>query len=276
MAENKSGLAPKNLLTLYYHDIFEYPLTLMELIKWEPGKIATKLKFEIPAYEFKSGYFYLKGKEGLILKRTFRKRSSVAKIKIARKAASVLKTIPQLKMVAITGATAMLNAKGESDIDLLLIAEKGKLWTTRLISLLTLKILGIPVRRFGEERQKDKLCLNMWLDESSLSWPEAERNIYTAHEIAQIIPILNKDKTYEIFLERNKWIKDYWPNSVKIPKKINKIKTKKGINIFEYIFRNLQYLYMRKKISREVVRQNKAIFHPIDWTEKVLSYFKPQ
>jgi D-beta-D-heptose 7-phosphate kinase/D-beta-D-heptose 1-phosphate adenosyltransferase len=274
MAEKKSGLAPKNLFSLYYHDIFEYPLTLMELIKWEPGKKAIKLKYSSPDYEFKNGYFYLRGKEGLVLKRTLRKRSSITKIKIARKAVNILKFIPQLKMVAITGTTAMLNAKGESDIDLLLVTEKGRLWTVRLLSLLTLKIFGIPVRRFGEEKEKDKLCMNMWLDESSLAWPKDNRNIYTAHEIAQIIPIFNKDKTYETFIGRNGWIKDYWPNSVKISKEANKIKTKKGINLFEFLFRNLQYLYMHKKISREVVRKNKAIFHPIDWTDKVLSYFK--
>lgn len=274
MADNKSGLAPKNLLSLYYHDIFEYPLTLMELIKWEPGEKALKLKYETPDYEFKDGYFYLKGKEGLVLKRTLRKRSSITKIKIARRAAGILKTFPQIKMVAITGATAMLNAKGESDIDLLVITSKGRLWTGRLLSLLALDLLGIPVRRFGDKKEKDKLCLNMWLDESSLAWPKNDRNIYTAHEITQVIPILNKDKTYETFLNNNIWVKAYWPNSIKIPKKINKVKTKKGFNLPEYLLRNFQYLYMHKKISREVVRRNRAIFHPIDRTEKVLSFFK--
>lgn len=274
MAEKRPGLAPKNLLTLLYHDIFEYPLTLMELIKWEPGKKAMRLKYKIPGYEFKDGYFYLKGRKGLVFKRTIRRRSSINKLKIVRKAVRVLNAIPQIKMVAVTGATAMFNARGESDIDLLIVTQKGRLWTTRLACLLALKLFGIPVRRFGENSEKDKLCLNMWLDDSSLTWPENDRNIYTAHEIAQIIPILNKDKTYEIFLNKNKWLKDYWPNSVKIPIVVKKITKKRKGNLTEFLLRDLQYLYMRKKISREVVRKDKAIFHPIDWGEKVLANFK--
>ena len=58
----------------------------------------------------------------------------------------------------------------------------------------------------------------MWLDESDMVWQRKDRNIYTAHEIAQIVPLINKDKTYEKFLSHNRWILDFWPNAVKIRK----------------------------------------------------------
>ena len=63
---------------------------------------------------------------------------------------------------------ALNNAKKNSDIDLLIITSKNTLWTTRIISFALLKFAGFKLRRAGDKNEKDKLCLNMWLDESDL------------------------------------------------------------------------------------------------------------
>lgn len=282
--ERREKLSSEEISSLIYHDIFDYPLTLAELIKWEAGaKISPNHK---PlAISRKSGYYFLSEREGLIYKRLLRQRISERKLQIAKKAAKILSFIPTVKMVGLTGALAMQNSDEGSDIDLLIITQKGTLWTSRLITLIALIVLRIPTRKFGDKNQKDKLCLNMWMEETDLLWDRKDRNIYTAHEIAQIVPLVNKDNTYEKFLWKNKWILEYWPNSVRVTELHSDKVTKKIVFLvsgtlylcnyvtlaFEKIAFKFQYLYMRKKITREVITRTRALFHPNDWGKFVLT-----
>jgi hypothetical protein len=121
----------------------------------------------------------------------------------------------------------------------------------------------------------------MWLDESDTVWSRKDRNIYTAHEIAQIIPLVNKNKSYEKFLLTNKWVLKFWPNAVKLNTKILRYKDageKTLISSIKYLMSSpleklvyqLQYLYMKPKITREVVTPTRGIFHPQDWGKIVL------
>jgi hypothetical protein len=260
------SLTPGAEGSILYHDIFDFPLTPGELIKWEVASEIYKREKKL-AIEFRKGFYSLSKRSGVRLRRLLRSRASSVKKGIAQKASGLLRFIPSLKMVAITGALAMDNADEDADIDLLIITAEKTLWLTRLVTFFLLTIKRIPVRRFGDIRQKDKLCLNMWLDETNLAWPKKDRNIYTAHEIAQIMPLVNKDLYYERFLYQNRWIKRYWPNAARIIKPGKKKKTV-GLefwNLFERPARLAQYWYMKGKITREVVSGGKAVFHPNDW-----------
>jgi len=199
-----------------------------------------------------------------------RKRISKRKLEKAKKAARVLSFLPTIKMVAVTGALAMNNANEDSDIDFLMITKKGSLWTTRLFAMGLLKVFRIPRRKYGDKITKDKLCLNIWLDESDLAWGKNSRNIFTSHEISQIIPLVNKDQAYERFLSKNIWIADFWPNatSAKVEKGRKRKKIEKGglvTMLIEPLMRRAQYWYMKNKITRETITPTRALFHPVDW-----------
>jgi len=261
-------ISPGAAVSVVYHDIFDFPLTLPEIIKWESGVDFGK---EV-AIGTKNGFFFVDGREGIVLKRLMRKRISARKHEIAERAAGILKIIPWVKFVGITGALAMENADDASDVDLMIITRKGTLWQSRLLTLLLLMAVGFPTRRFGQKDQKDKLCLNMWLDENDLVWPKRDRNPYTAHEIAQIVPLVDKMKTYERFISANSWIKRFWPNAVVLGKLKRQVSKKKSpFGLFEALCYLLQIKYMRAKITREVVTPTRAIFHPHDWGSLVLS-----
>jgi D-beta-D-heptose 7-phosphate kinase/D-beta-D-heptose 1-phosphate adenosyltransferase len=260
--------------SVLYHNLFDYPLNLPDLIKWKAGKQLPTTNFQLPVTN-KNGYFYLEGREGLIYKRLLRKRISAKKNKIAQKASHVLSFIPGVKMVAITGSLAMENSSEESDIDLMIITRKGALWTTRAFTYMVIHAFGLAARKPNDLRQKDKLCLNMWLDESDLVWPKKDRNLYTAHEIAQIVPLVNKNKTYEKFLFQNKWILGYWPHSVKIENyKLKIVNSRVGLGLLELIAYKIQLNHMRSRITREVITPTRAIFHPQDWGKVVLKKMK--
>lgn len=263
-------LGEKEISSLIYHDIFDYPLTPLELIRWTTGKEVKFNNLENSKISTKNGFLFLNEKEGSTLKRLMRKRISKRKFEKAKKAAKILSLLPTVKMIAVTGALAMNNANEESDIDFLTITKNGSLWTTRLLAMALLKVFGIPRRKYGEKSTKDKLCLNIWLDENDLTWRKENRNIYTSHEISQIIPLVNKDQIYEKFLSKNNWITDYWPNatSAKAGKeKMRKKREKRGVVIrfIESLARRAQYWYMKDKITRETITPTCALFHPVDW-----------
>ena len=276
----------RRFFTLFYHDIFDYPLTEEEVKFWAPGKRLKDSIVKVGRIEKKKAFFFLKGREMAIKEREKKEKLSAIKIEKAKKGTNVISLIPTVRMIGLTGALAMNNAQAASDVDLLIITRKGTLWVTRLATVAILGLFGIP-RNSGGKVERDKLCLNMWLDESDLVWNREDRNFYTAHEIAQIVPLVNKENTYERFIYLNRWIKDFWPNIVEIrnPKsdckagysyrnKFKKIKYLKAVSDFvlgasNFLAFKIQYLYMKPKITREIVTPTRAIFHPRDWSKIV-------
>lgn len=269
-----SKLSSHELVSIIYHDIFDYPLDKNRLQKWKAGS-KVSIKQRVLSVKYTNGCYFLKGKDKLVGKKIKREKISKNKFEIAKKVGKWLEKIPSIKMIAVTGSLAMNNARKESDIDLMIITKRGSLWTTRLMAFILLQLSGFKLRRAGKKTEKDKICMNIWMDEEDLIIEKSKRNIYTAHEVAQIVPLVNKDKTYEKFVNKNKWILAFWPNAVEIQNSKFKILNSKKKVSFVFRISNLiaykmQYLYMRNKITREVVTPTRAFFHPVDWGAKVV------
>ena len=192
--------------TLAYADVFDYPLTDEELKKWQ-----VKGDFARPELIQKTGTFYhFKNRQALVTLRQKRQRFSQLKLRRAQQTVKFFKLIPWIKLVAVTGALAMNNADKNDDIDLMIVTAADRLWLTRLLlTILLFSHLRRPVQNTGFG---DKLCLNLWLDETALSLPKNQRNLYTAHEVTQAKPIFDRDFTYQKFINANLWIKTYLPN----------------------------------------------------------------
>lgn len=253
VAKKQSLTSLKNI-SVRYHNIFDYKLTKDEAVKWQYKKQRTVV----------SG---IKNKS-----RLQREKYSEKKLEIAKRASKLISKVPTVLFVGITGSLAMMNASKNSDIDLIVITKSNFLWTTRFLVYFLVLVSGFSLRKPDQKNEKDKLCLNMWLDQTSLVWEKKDRNIYTAHEIAQIVPLVNKENIYEIFLSRNKWALDYWPNVVSIKKGIyHNQKSKHKTNVVERLLFFVQFQYMKNKITTEIVTRNKAIFHKNNWGKVVIS-----
>ena len=266
----KDSLTKGEKFSIFYHNIFDYPLNFYEISRWQAGERKVPRGANLINICGRNGYWFMEGKDGLIYKRILRQRISSRKRKIAERASKFLSLIPSIKMIAVTGSLAMENSDEDGDIDLMVITKKGTLWLTRLLSYIILSTVHFSLRRPNDRVQKDRLCLNLWLDESDLVWDKNKRNFYTAHEIAQIIPLVDKYETYNRFLIANKWILSFWPKSVRIrekgeQKEANTTFLSLLLNPFERLAYQLQLIYMRRKITREVVSPTRAIFHPYDW-----------
>jgi len=266
----------ENFQALVYSDLFDYPLTYRELARWRIGdKIRIKTSGLI---EEKDGYFFLKGREELIKLRKEREKYSKKKWVEARRAASKLQGVPWIKMIGVTGALAMNNAKEEDDIDFFVITSKDSLWLTRFLIWFICPFLGIKRRARKDKDVKDKICFNLFLDESNLKIePE---NLFLAHEICQVRPLLNKDKTYEKFIKANEWVEEYLPNALnfkRINRQSSQIMSTQAFSFLAILNRIaffLQYHYMKSKITSEKITLTAAFFHPANSQKILHKYFQ--
>lgn len=274
-------------LSLVYHDLFHYPLTRDELEFWQIGsQIFPKQKIGTLG-----DFCFLQGRGATVLSRTSKTKTNDKKYSKALKAARVLQKVPSVEMVAISGALAMGNAKKEDDIDLFIVTSGDCLWITRLVSYVLLKFAGVPVRRVGESNVRDKICLNLWVDNEHLSVPT--RDIYSAHEVLQAKVLFGRGEVYEKFLRSNSWVEQFFPvgfDKAVLSSKYqmtpfgyaqgrnDKFQIFQSLNvvfmrIFEVPARILQWHYMRKKKTREKVGRGFAFFHPKSWREMIISTF---
>lgn len=277
------------LKTFVYADVFDYPLTLDEihryLISPQPTKPPTNAQVLQVANTFK-GFYFLPNRHKLVSLRQHRQRDSQSKLYKANTLAQSFAHLPSILGVFITGNLAMNNADETDDIDVLIITQANRLWSTRLKINFYTDWHGLrrrPIKKTPRLSQtssdikfRDKLCLNMWLDETALALPKNKRNLYTAHEVIQVKPIINKNKIYERFLSANSWVLDYLPNS-NIPNSGLSPNPKSQIpkpNIFESLSFHLQHAYMKRKMSRETVYPHAAFFHPRDTTNTVLKLYQ--
>lgn len=212
------------LRTLAYADVFDYPLNKDEIWRWliaekRSQKTGDRKKFtrslksilDSDKIHFIRGFYCLKDREKIILLRKRKEQYSASKIKLAGKVAGILRLIPWVKLVGVTGALAMRNADKEDDIDLLIITTPNRLWLTRLLAVFLLELTG-KRRRPDEEKVKDKICLNMFLDENHLALPQKERDLFSAHEVYQMEPFWQEERTYQRFLKANSWSQKFLPN----------------------------------------------------------------
>lgn len=275
------------LKTLLYADIFNYPLTKQEIYnflisdkKIEKETIFKLLKNSKSFVAHKENYFFIKGKDHLIKKRKKREIISIEKLKKAKKIIKKLSLIPTVRFIGISGALSMRNSEAEDDIDIFVIAQKKFVWTTRFLLIIMLLIMGI-YRNRNAKKYSDKICLNMIVDENKIYFDKSNQNLYLAHEILQLVPIFNRNNTYEKFIKLNKWCNNFLPNA--LSNKTDYIKQNNIIILFilffkiiflENILKFIQLKYMKKHITKEIVKDGFLGFHPFDYKTYVLSTYE--
>jgi hypothetical protein len=271
------------LKTLHYFDIFDFPLMADEIEKFLPEPVSIPLEepLSLMSADDKrisadNGFYCLPGREGIVEIRRRRGGWSEPKLKKAKRIASILKFIPWIKLIAVTGALAMANSDEDDDIDLMMITSSGRLWLTRGLVVSFLLLTG-QYRR--PEKVKDMVCPNLMISEEALEFPD--HDLFTAHEIVQMRPIFERDGMYQKFLQANRWVFELLPNATKISN-ANKISQGQAlrmqglalIDFLEEIAYKLQLKYMDKRRTVEITTPSLIRFHPEDIRQKVLDEYQ--
>lgn len=215
----------KNILaTIIYYDGLNYPVTIFEVWKYlirtdyhTPTLVKNDVSLSIifkqlqapdlaKYVEHSRGFYFLKGRSELVIKRIENGKISTGKIKKLRKIANLLKFIPFVRMVAITGALAMKNARTQSDWDLLIVTKYGKIWTGRTLVTILLHLIK---KRRHDGIVADRACLNFFVTEDTLE--VITKDLFSASEYMFITPLFDF-KTFTRFQIKNQWIKNMKPS----------------------------------------------------------------
>lgn len=285
-------LRDATIAALSYADIFDYPLMENELRLWtpfvkRPRRSGALRKF---VYRMTTGgdtYYSLRPTKRLIAIRNKRAAWSIDKWTRARRVANLLKYIPSIRLVGVTGGLTRANARVQDDIDFLIITAPKTLWVTRALSTVTFDLLRLR-RRPGDTQFRNLICLNMFMSEDGLSVPRSERDLFTAHEVLLMTPLWERDGAYTKFLRANKWVKKFLPNAwgekCRMPNVECRMKSRnKKENLFgiwhlafcilEPVAQFIQLRYMNRRRSTEIVTDKVIRFHPRDarvWIKSAL------
>jgi hypothetical protein len=198
------------LATLIYAGLFDHALTGDEIHRYLIGQAVSaaaviamldndaELRFQVART---GGRFHLNGQPQLAQVRRERVAASAELWPVAKRYGARIARLPFVRLVGVTGALAMDNARPGDDIDLFILVQPGRLWLCRLLLLAIVKLAA---------RRGYVLCPNFILSTDQLRL--SERNLFTAHEVVQMVP-LERNHWYRAFIEANGWVADFLPNA---------------------------------------------------------------
>lgn len=273
--------------TLLYAGIFEFPLTETEIIRFLITPKGSKLRYVPTALlngiPHRKRYYSDCDIVKRVALRERRKEISIKKWNIAKQGVQLLSIIPTIHCIGISGGLSMNNADLEDDIDVFIICYEGTIWTTRLVVLIIISLLG-KRRKFGDVDEQDLLCANMFMTHNHLRLPYHSQDLYSAHEIVQLKPLFIRGDTYKRFLLENAWVANYVPNAWKWAmgnvQQSHSYSVHIGVvvgRIICYVLnplcRLIQLMIMRSHKTNEIITDTVLQFHPDDARSGVRQQF---
>lgn len=199
------------LATLSYFDLFQYPLTGKEVSRflrhsYPSGEVQAALHdlcAENWIFKF-DGVYCLHPDPKLLLRRKKANDRARARMDRAGRLAAFFSRFPFVTGVAVYGPLSSHYVEEESGLHFLIITRTNRLWIARMLLQLFRKFTCLFHRR-------QSFCMHQYIDESALELPE--KNIYTATELATLLPLRGID-VFEQFFLFNRWSREFLPSHV--------------------------------------------------------------
>lgn len=199
--------------SVVYAALFDYPLTPEQLCEALIGEIADEPTlmcwYNSSPYlqalvEYADGFFFPRGRGELLRTRADREATSRTLLQELAGPLKLVTRMPFVRLVALSGSLAHLNADRDADLDLFVVTSPRRVWTVTVATLLIARVLG----------WRKRLCLNYVVSERTL-WI-APADLFSANQIVHLQPILGTD-AYRKFLEANRFVERFYPNFVPRP-----------------------------------------------------------
>jgi len=196
------------LQSVVYASLFDYPLTLEQLhaslvgTRAEPDAIASwwqQSEFLQAAVSHHEGWYFPAGRGDLIATRARREALSRALLERDRSLLALVAGMPFVRMVALSGSLAHLNAEGTADLDLFVITAPKRVWSVTLAVLVIARLRG----------WRKQLCLNYVVSERSMKI--APPDLFSANQIIHLRPITGQ-RVFERFVAQNRFVRSCYPN----------------------------------------------------------------
>lgn len=124
-----------------------------------------------------------------------------------------LQMVPFLKMLSVCNNLAFSTVNEKSDIDVFIVAKRGRLFVVRSIVTFLLHVLGV---RRHDDKVAGRFCLSFFVDEEAmdLSAIALEDDVYLAYWLRSMLPIIENERGFASrFMSANLWAKAYFEDS---------------------------------------------------------------
>jgi|GEM_PF-1815521 len=194
---------------LAFFALWNFPLTPREVQRFfSQEQISTEFLLEhFFSYEHEGRKYFstLPDRELLQATRIKAEKYSTLLHKKAQKYGKFLQYFPFVRAIAIGNTVALGVATAESDIDLLIVAEKGHLFTVRFLTTIFFTLLRL---RAAKGKTRGKFCLSFFVDTEFLNFQEIkkERDGYLAFWISTLTPLSGEEHIQKIRTANSGWI----------------------------------------------------------------------
>jgi hypothetical protein len=218
--QTNSALDQSILKTLACFDLASFPVTSEELFVflWQPPQV-TYLEFveylatvHDPRWQTQGGYYFLAGRSECIAERQRHIVPTELMLKKARRAARCIAWLPFLKAILVCNSVGAETATMESDVDLLIITDPGRIWIVRFFAHSILRLLGM--RTYGR-KTAGRMCLCFFIDTDHLDLGPLRvvpDDIHFAYWLQQMFPLYDAADYAGRFRKANTWVVDYVPH----------------------------------------------------------------
>lgn len=277
--------------SLLYYDIFEHPLRKEELYSMLSIPGIEKSEFEVELQTLISdgivtdfnGFFTVFSCAKSVKRRIEGEAKAAKMLDKVKKYSRLIASFPYVRTVCLSGSFSKHVMNDDSDVDYFIITAPNRLWIARTFLILFKKIFLLNSKKY--------FCVNYFIaeDNSEIS----EKNIFTATEIATLIPVYNYEG-YQNFLNTNSWYKQFYPDfparagdllveSSNGLKRAGEVLLNSGLgNKLDNLFFRITLRHWEKKfsnINRESFqlrlrsKKSESKHHPQGFQERVLEHF---
>jgi len=125
------------------------------------------------------------------------------RLKKARKITWFLQLAPFIRMIGLNGSMTRGEIKKESDIDFLVVAKQGRIWTSRFFVTILTHLTG--QRRYGN-KIAGRICLNRYQTDQFLEIKP--HDFYHARTFSSLAPLYDQN-LYPKYQRENKWMEEF-------------------------------------------------------------------
>ena len=196
------------LRSVVYASLFDYPLTLAQLessllgVRADAATIEgwlAKSEFLQATIERHNGLYFPAGRSDLVRTRSRREALSRELLERDQRILKLISNMPFVRMVALSGSLAHLNAEGSADLDLFVITAPQRVWSVTLATIVLSKLLGC----------RKHVCMNYVVSEHALEI--ATQDLFSANQIIHLRPVTGH-RVFERFVKANPFVRNFYPN----------------------------------------------------------------
>ena len=196
--------------TIAFFNIFDFPPTLDEIIyysmrlKRDKEYVNDFLRGNALIGE-QYGYYFIFGRQNIVDIRKERAQINDDYWMKARKYLPFLQMVPFIKLAAVCNNLSFNNCKSNSDIDVFIITEKGRLFTARTLSTFLFMLIGI---KRNKAKTAGRFCLSFYVSEDGMNLNKMAIkpfDVYLDYWFRSLKPVFFEKETLREFYKINEW-----------------------------------------------------------------------